>query len=174
MSFKIFLTKPWFLQFHHSFIVNFSCSHYVPLIFNTLTLPILPYQCYFHRNSSFRCTNKNSILQTLDFTILTWSQWDHFTTMTMIPTITPRTRKILTLAVFLAAVLGGMYQNYYRQYGQFYPAMRQFARNNQAMMLGFFFWLCFMYSKFKNLIRNEVGLFFVMLTKITLLINFQL
>jgi E3 ubiquitin-protein ligase synoviolin len=77
--------------------------------------------------------------------------------MTMIPTITPRTRKILTLAVFLGAIISGMYQNYYQQSGQFYPAMRQLARNNQAMMLGFFFWLCFMYLSTKGFVQTFFG-----------------
>ena len=71
--------------------------------------------------------------------------------------IATRTRKILTLAVVLGAILGGMYQSYYQQYGQFYPAMRQFARNNQAMMLCFFFWLCFVYLSTKSFVFTFFG-----------------
>ena len=88
----------------------------------------------------FRCTNPKTSITAIHIIM-----------------IAPRTRKILTLAVFLGAILGGMYQNYYRQYGQFYPAMRQFARNNQAMMLGFFFWLCFMYLSTKSFVHTFFG-----------------
>jgi len=68
-----------------------------------------------------------------------------------------RTRKVMTLTVFLTAILVGMYQTYYRQYGQFYPSMRQFARNNQAMLLGFVQWLCVVYLTTKGVIQVFFG-----------------
>jgi len=68
-----------------------------------------------------------------------------------------RTRKVLTLTILLTAILVGMYQTYYRQYGQFYPSMRQFARNNQAMLLAFVQWLCIVYLSTKGVIRLFFG-----------------
>ena len=61
------------------------------------------------------------------------------------------------MTAFLSACTFAMYQNYYNEYGQFYPAMRQFSRNSTAMILSFLQWICMVYLCTKGVIKIFFG-----------------
>lgn len=66
-------------------------------------------------------------------------------------------KNVIGMTVALTATTFAMYQNYYNEYGQFYPAMRQFSRNGTAMILSFLQWLCMVYLCTKGVIRVFFG-----------------